>query len=103
MSAKRCQSARKPCGLPAPRAKPTAPYWISTQQKTRPANVSPSPMPIAVSPALGALPCGAWLIPVAKVSPISQATISITPWMPKATRTESSGAEVKLRRPSKVV
>ncbi len=42
-------------------------------------------------------------MPVAKLSPISQATISITPWMPKAMRTESSGAEVKLRRPSKVV
>ena len=42
-------------------------------------------------------------MPVAKLSPISQATISITPWMPKEMSTDSSGAEVKLRRPSKVV
>ena len=44
-----------------------------------------------------------WFMPVAKLSPISQATISITPWMPKAMRMDSSGAEVKLRKPSKVV
>ena len=48
-------------------------------------------------------PAICWFMPVAKLSPISQATISITPWMPKEMRTESSGAEVKFLRPSKVV
>ena len=42
-------------------------------------------------------------MPTAKLSPISQATISITPWMPNEMNTDSSGALVKLRRPSKVV
>ena len=44
-----------------------------------------------------------WFMPTAKLSPISQATISITPWMPKEMSSESSGALVKLRMPSKVV
>ena len=44
-----------------------------------------------------------WFMPTAKLSPISQATISITPWMPNEMNTDSSGALVKLRRPSKVV
>ena len=44
-----------------------------------------------------------WFMPTAKLSPISQATISITPWMPKEMKTDSSGALVKLRMPSKVV
>ena len=44
-----------------------------------------------------------WFMPTAKLSPISQATISITPWMPKEMKIDSSGAQVKLRRPSKVV
>jgi hypothetical protein len=39
-------------------------------------------------------------MPVAKLSPISQATISITPWMPKEMATDSSGALVKFRKPS---
>ena len=44
-----------------------------------------------------------WFMPVAKLSPISQATISMTPWMPNEMATDSSGAWVKFRRPSKVV
>ena len=52
----------------------------------------------------GRRPSGArWFMPTAKLSPISHATISITPWMPKAIAKDSSGARVKLRRPSKVV
>ena len=44
-----------------------------------------------------------WFMPTAKLSPINQATISITPWMPNEMNTDSSGALVKLRMPSKVV
>ena len=42
-------------------------------------------------------------MPVAKLSPMSQATISITPWMPKVNIPESNGSPVKLRMPSQVV
>ncbi len=42
-------------------------------------------------------------MPVAKLSPISQATISITPWMPKVNMAESTFSPVKLRMPSQVV
>ena len=48
-------------------------------------------------------PAMRWFMPVAKLSPMSQATISITPWMPKEMSTDSSGAEVKFLRPSNVV
>ena len=42
-------------------------------------------------------------MPVAKLSPISQATISITPWMPNVNISDSTGSPVKLRMPSQVV
>ncbi len=51
----------------------------------------------------GAVPAVCWFMPVAKLSPISQATISITPWMPKVIINESSGSCVKCRMPSQVV
>ena len=42
-------------------------------------------------------------MPVAKLSPISQATISITPWMPKVNISDSTGSPVKFVMPSQVV
>ncbi|MGD9830442.1 MAG: hypothetical protein AB7E70_09325 [Hyphomicrobiaceae bacterium] len=51
----------------------------------------------------GERPLRAGPMPVAKLSPISQATISITPWMPKVIIRESTGSLVKLRMPSQVV
>jgi hypothetical protein len=41
--------------------------------------------------------------PEAKLSPISHAITSITPWMPNVMRNESTGSPVKLRMPSQVV
>ena len=46
---------------------------------------------------------GTVLMPVAKLSPISQATISITPWMPKVNISDSTGSPVKFVMPSQVV
>ena len=46
---------------------------------------------------------GTVLMPVAKLSPISQATISITPWMPKVNMSDSTGSPVKFVMPSQVV
>ena len=46
---------------------------------------------------------GSWLMPAAKLSPISQATISMTPWMPNVTISESVGSLVKLDMPIQVV
>ena len=42
-------------------------------------------------------------MPEEKLSPKSQATISITPWIPKVIINEISGSLVKLRMPSQVV
>ena len=42
-------------------------------------------------------------MPVAKLSPISQATISITPWMPKVNMSDSTDSPVKFVMPSQVV
>ena len=67
-------------------------------------NATPSSMPTLASTSRTRRPSELrWFMPTAKLSPMSQATISITPWMPKEMNTDSSGALVKLRRPSKVV
>jgi hypothetical protein len=42
-------------------------------------------------------------MPVAKLSPMSQAMISITPWMPNVIMPESTASPVKWRMPSQVV
>ena len=69
-----------------------------------PTKATPSSMPTLASTRRTRLPSGVrWFMPVAKLSPISQATISITPWMPNEIATDSSGALVKFRKPSKVV
>ncbi len=44
-----------------------------------------------------------WFMPVAKLSPMSHATISITPWMPNVNMAESIGSPVKFFMPSQVV
>ena len=66
-----------------------------------PTNATPSSMPTVASTMRRRLPSGVrWFMPVAKLSPISQATISMTPWMPNEMATDSSGAFVKFLRPS---
>ena len=74
------------------------------------------PMPVSINTSAALSPislrkdaCPDWPaagccdMPVAKLSPISQATISITPWMPKVIISDSTGSLVKFRMPSQVV
>jgi len=69
---------------------------------------STNPPPITDSATIGALTVRparprTWFIPVAKLSPISHATISMMPWMPKVNMADSTDSPVKFRMPSQVV
>ena len=87
----------------------TSAWPVHCSNRVRPAinTKSPIPAPSQVCTAGltrvdGALRLCVFM-PVAKLSPINQATISITPWMPKVIMPDSSASPVKLRMPSQVV